>query len=170
MFVNTLPILFTFTALLSPLEFTAILLALLLIVTRITPDYRPGDYQLDPYATFYLYLHGAWLGHMNLWRVFWPFFILLNLVFFYIDYRIANNTYTINSWKTVHGMVFLPIVWWIAAVWRCSPHTQSKYWAYAARTLTLYIVVELLLRYIISTRFPQLLFDCRLLLLEYGDC
>jgi hypothetical protein len=169
MFATTLPILFGFTQLISALEFTILLIALALLVFLTTPTFN-AEKTCYPYISFYLYLHAAWLGHMQLWRVFWPFLVLINLVFFYIDYRIDHNTYTINSWKTVHGMVFLPIVWWVVAVWRCSPHTGNRYWAGAARTVTLYLLVELLLRFIIGTQYPQLLFDCRLLLIEYGDC
>ncbi|MEQ1637572.1 MAG: hypothetical protein ABL903_12850 [Methylococcales bacterium] len=169
MFVTTLPILFGFTRLISPLELGLFLLALLAAVFLITPTDNE-DAIAYPYTTFYLYLHAAWLGHMRLWRVFWPFFILINIIFVYIDYRIANNTYTIASWKTVHGMVFLPIVWWIVAIWRCSPHTHANYWGNAARAITLYLAIELMLRFIISTQFPQLLFNCELLLIEYGDC
>ncbi|MCX7088192.1 MAG: hypothetical protein NTV00_09090 [Methylococcales bacterium] len=169
MFLTSLPILFGFTHLISPLELSLFLLALLIGVFLITP--QPSHYAaVDPYSRIYLYLQAAWLGNISLWRVFWPFFVLINLVFVYIDYRIANNTYTISSWKTVHGMVFLPIVWWIVAVWRCSVHTSSRYWASAARTLTLYLLLELFLRFIMSTQFPRLLFNCEMLLLEYGDC
>jgi hypothetical protein len=169
MFVTTLPILFAFTGLISPLELLLLLLAILAMVFRFTPAPDPTAIRYS-YSNFYLFLHAAWLGHASLKWVFWPFFVLINLVFYYIDYRIANATYTIASWKTVHGMVFLPIVWWTVAVWRCSPHARSQYWSSAARTVTLYLFIELLLRFIISTRFPHLLFDCRLLLLEYGDC
>ena len=169
MFLTTLPILFAFTGLISPWELTVLLLAILVAMFQITPAPDPTASR-DPYSSFYLYLHAAWLGHFTLSRVFWPFFILINLVFCYIDYRIANNTYTINSWKTVHSMVFLPIVWWTVAIWRCSVHTRSRYWSSAARAITVYMFLELLLRYILSVKFPHLLFDCRLLLIEYGDC
>ncbi|NOT83199.1 MAG: hypothetical protein HOP02_00130 [Methylococcaceae bacterium] len=169
MFLTTLPILFGFTHLISPLELSLFLLALLAAVFLITPTID-NDNIVDPYSSFYLYLHAAWLGRMSLWRVFWPFFILINIIFVYIDYRIANNTYTIASWKTVHGMVFLPIVWWTVAIWRCSAHAAAKYWGNAARVISLYLAIELILRFIISTQFPHLLFNCEMLLLEYGDC
>jgi len=31
-------------------------------------------------------------------------------------------------------------------------------------------LLEFILRFYISTQMPQTLFDCRLLILEYGDC
>ncbi|MDD2658773.1 MAG: hypothetical protein PHY54_03705 [Methylococcales bacterium] len=118
----------------------------------------------------YKYLHSAWLGNSALWLVFWPFFLLVNAVLYYIDYRVTNVTYTIASWKTVHGMLFLPIVWWTASVWRCSKNTGYKIWSSVARTITLYLFFEYILRFIISTQYPNAFFDCRLLIMEYGDC
>jgi len=110
------------------------------------------------------------LGKSSLWRAFWPFFVLVNVVLYYIDYRAMTETYTIASWKTVHGMLVLPIVWWIRSVWLCSQNTRYKLFSVAARTLTLYLLLEFILRFYISTQMPQTLFDCRLLILEYGDC
>jgi len=79
-------------------------------------------------------------------------------------------TYTIASWKTVHGMMVLPMLWWITAIWRGSLNTRHKIWAALARTLTVYLVLEFILRFIISHYYPHALFDCRLLVMEYGDC
>lgn len=169
MFVTTLPVLFAYTDLISPRELILILLAILAAIFSITPAPDPAAVCYR-YKTFYLYLHAAWLGHFSLKWVFWPFFILVNMVFFYIDYRAENITYTISSWKTVHSMIFLPIVWWVNAVWRCAPHTANKYWSSAARAVTVYLLIDLLLRGIISTQFPQLLFDCRQIMIEFGDC
>jgi hypothetical protein len=81
-----------------------------------------------------------------------------------------NVTYTIASWKTVHGMLFLPIIWWTVSVWRCSQHTSHKIFSSAARTITVYLFLEYVLRFIISTQYPSTFFDCRLLIMEFGDC
>lgn len=169
MFINTLSILFAFTGLITPLEFGVILLAIAMFIFRITPTFNDAVVHYA-YHTFYEYLHTAWLGHCSLKWVFWPFFILINLIFYYIDYRAISMTYTISSWKTVHSMVFLPIVWWTVAVWRCSPHNGNPYWRTAARTVTVYLYIELLLRLIIGVKYPQLLFDCKQLVIELGDC
>ena len=80
-------------------------------------------------------------------------FLLVNVTLYYIDYRIMNVTYTIASWKTVHGMLFLPIVWWTTSVWQCSGNTHYKIWSSAARTITLYLFLEYILRFIISTQY-----------------
>lgn len=169
MFITTLPIIFTYTQLFSRSEALLFLTSVFFLVYVYTPNIIKG-YKQTQSQSWYTFLQSAWLGHLTLWLAFWPFFILVNIVFYYIDYRIMEVTYTIASWKTVHGMLFLPIIWWITSVWRCSANTRHKIWGGAARTLTVYLLLELLLRYFISSQYPNTLFDCRLLIMEYGDC
>ncbi|PPC89509.1 MAG: hypothetical protein CTY34_11210 [Methylobacter sp.] len=169
MFLTSLPIIFTFTRLFNPIEFGIFLLAILAWVTYSSPAPYP-QFNPPPGGSFYTLLNNLWLGQAKLWQAFWPFFLLINAAFIYIDYRTANNTYTIASWTTVHGMLFLPTVWWVISVWRCSSHTRRRWWAVAARTLVLYLVFDFLLRLLIRFEYPNLLFDCRLLTIEYGDC
>ena len=169
MFFNTLPIIFNFIHLFNALEAVIFLTTVFFLVYFYTSEVSRVWAEAH-YKSLYALLHGCWLGNAALWRAFWPFFVLVNGVFFYIDYRIDNVTYTIASWKTVHGMLFLPIIWWTVAVWRCSANTHRKIWAVAARTMTVYIFIDLILRFYISNKFPHMLFDCRLLLIEYGDC
>lgn len=169
MFTTTLPIIFTYTHLFNPIELGIFLSAIFGLVYFYTPDPQKS-WQEKAGKNWYSFLQSAWFGDLILWRTFWPFFLLINGVLFYIDYRIANVTYTIASWKTVHGMVFLPIIWWTVSIWRCSRHTQHKAYSAAARTLTIYLFLELGLRIYITTQFPNTLFDCRLLIMQYGDC
>ncbi len=169
MFINTLPIIFTYTSLFNAVEAIIFLSAIFCLVYFYTPACNER-WKDRPSKSWYLLLNSAWLGHAALWRAFWPFFLLVNIILYYIDYRISNITYTIASWKTVHGMMILPIIWWITSVWRCSENTSHKLWSVAARSVTLYLVLELILRFFISTQFPHTLFDCRLLVMEYGDC
>ena len=169
MFINTLPLVFAYTQLFDVLEASIFLTAVFCLVYVSTPDltrtWRPGNKQ-----NLYNFLHSAWLGQASLWRVFWPFFLLVNAVLFYIDYRINNVTYTIASWKTVHGMLILPIVWWVMAIWRGTSNSKRKIWGALARTLAVYLILEFLLRFLLSNQYPNTLFDCRLLVIEYGDC
>lgn len=169
MFITSLPILFTFTNLLSPLEFSIFLIAIFFAVYLTTPVSGQA-YSKLPGGGLYDYLLNAWLGRMPLRWTFWPFFLLVNGVFYYIDHRIEVETYTINSWKTVHLMLFLPVVWWVLSVWRCSSNTRSKVLSSAARSLTLYLAFDFVMRIILSIQYPNTLFPCRLLLIEYGDC
>lgn len=169
MFLNTFSILINLIGLASEIELGLFLATILGLVYFSAPanGYSRASRH---YKNLYDYLYSAWLGKAELWRVFWPFFVLVNAAFVYIDYRVMAVTYTIASWKTVHGMLFLPIAWWILGVWRCSLNTRHKLWAVLARTATVYLVLELLLRFVISYFYPATLFDCRLLVMEYGDC
>ncbi|MEQ1528171.1 MAG: hypothetical protein ABL925_02565 [Methylococcales bacterium] len=169
MFVNTLPIIFAYTQLFNGLEMFLFLSTIFFLAYYNAPPINPY-WHGQPVSGIYYFLRSSWQGEASLWRAFWPFFIFVNVVFFYIDYRVMNVTYTIASWKTVHGMLFLPVIWWTTSVWRCSVNTQHRVWAGAARTVTIYLFLELFLRFIISTRYPNTFFDCRLLVMEFGDC
>ncbi|RIZ64979.1 MAG: hypothetical protein D0531_12045 [Methylococcales bacterium] len=169
MFIKTLPIIFTYSQLFSELEAGIFLTTLFWLVYCYTPSVK-SSWRDSSANGWYQKLYLAWLGQSSLWRAFWPFFILVNVILYYIDYRAMTETYTIASWKTVHGMLLLPIVWWIRSVWLCSQNTRYKLFSVVARTMTLYLILEFILRFYISTQMPQTFFDCRLLILEYGDC
>lgn len=169
MFINTLPIIFAYTQLFTLIEAIVFLAVIFILVYFFAPDANK-KWRHKPTGSIYQFLHAAWLGKAPLWGAFWPFFVLVNAALYYIDYRIMTVTYTIASWKTVHGMLLLPIVWWILSVWRCSEHTQHKLFSSAARTLTVCLVFEYFLRFIISTYYPNTFFDCRLLLINHRDC
>ena len=169
MFIHTLPIIFTYTNLFTLYE-ALIFCAAIFLLTFLYTHEVDRHWQDKELGNWYHFLHSAWLGKLSLWRAFWPFFVLINLILFYIDYRISNVSYTIASWKTVHGMALFPILWWIVSVWRCSRYCRYKIWAAAARTVTVYLILELCLRFFIATQYPHTLFDCRLLVMEYGDC
>ena len=169
MFINTFPIIFTYTQLFSVFEAIIFLTTIFFLVYLCTPPVNK-KWVNKPGHSIYQFLHFAWQGNSALWRAFWPFFLLVNSVLYYIDYRIINVTYTIASWKTVHGMLLLPILWWTVSVWRCSANTRYKIWSSAARTITLYLYLEYFLRFIISTQYPNTFFDCRLLIMNHVDC
>lgn len=169
MFINTLPTLFTFTDFINPIETVAVLVVLFLLV-YFSAQEELYDRDWPPAANPYQALLAIWLGQAPLWKAFWPFFIFVNGVFFYIDYRVMNVTYTIASWKTVHGMLLIPVIWWIVSVWRCAKYTRYRLANSLAKTMTLYFLFECFLRFVISTYYPNSFFDCRLLVMEYGDC
>jgi hypothetical protein len=169
MFVNTLPIVLAYTNLFNWLEIGAFLSVIFILTYYTVPSVNPY-WHGQRVPGLYYFLRSCWQGEATLWRAFWPFFIFVNAVFVYIDYRAMNVTYTIASWKTVHGIMFLPIIWWANAVWRCSANTHRRLWAGCARAVTVYLFLELFLRFIISTKYPNTFFDCRLLVMEVGDC
>ena len=169
MFITTLPILFAFTHLISPLEIIIFFLAIFITVYMINPaiQVRPAAM---PEGGLYDFLYAAWMGEVPLRWAFWPFFILVNCAFLYIDYRIDTDTYTVNSWKTMHLIFFLPTVWWVLSVWRSSAKCSTKFWSSAARAVTIYLMFDFIIRVVLSFKYPTTLFSCRLLLIEYGDC
>jgi hypothetical protein len=169
MFINTLPIIFTYTSIFSIFEASIFFTAIFFLVYVYTPEVNK-NWKAKPSNSFYNFLHSAWDGNSSLWIAFWPFFLLVNIILIYIDYRIMNLTYTINSWKTAHGMMFLPIIWWTTSVWRCSKNSRYKFYSGAARTITIYLFLEYFLRFIISSLYPSTFFDCRLLILAHSDC
>lgn len=169
MFINTFPIIFAFTHLLNPIEMGIFLTSIFLLVYYNAPSVDRG-WRQPQYKNAYYLLRAMWSGKTTLRQAFWPFFLLVNAVLFYVDYRVTNVTYTISSWRTVHMMLFIPIIWWTTSVWRCSTHTSNRLFSGAARTVTLYLFLEYFLRFVISTKFPNTFFDCRLLIMEFGDC
>lgn len=169
MFITSLPLLFTFTSLIKPLELFIFLSAIFVAVYLITP--KPSKrYAFPVPQSVYYYLLDAWTGQLRLRQCFWPFFILANGALYYIDYRVMNVTYTIASWKTVHGMLLLPSIWWTLSIWRCSAFTKHRLFACAARAITIYFYLDFVLRLTIGIAYPETFFDCRLLTIEYGDC
>lgn len=169
MFIYTLSSIFAYTNLLSPVYFYILLLLIFLLVFFTVPDCN--KLWLDPNEkSLYLILQSCWYGQAALWRAFWPFFILANIAFFYIDYRVTNVTFTISSWRTVHVILFFPGIWWLTSVWNCSTNTEKKIWSSCARSVSIYFVIDYCLRLITSYEYPYILFDCKLLMIEYGDC
>lgn len=169
MFIDSLPPIFAFTDLILPLEFFLFLVLIFGAVFFAAP--QPNKFWIEPkQPNLYLILEACWLGQAALWRAFWPFFILVNMVFFYIDYRTSNISFTIASWRTVHLILFLPCIWWLTSVWKCSTNTRNKIWCSCARSVTIYFMIDYFLRLLISVKYPNLFFDCELLAIEFGDC
>ncbi len=169
MFVASIPYVFSYNALFSALQLSVLFIAIFALVYTSTPAPHlnwNGKHEENVYA----FLRAAWLGRESLWRVFWPFFMLVNGIFYYIDYRVVNISFTIASWKTVHGMLALPLVWWITALWCCSSNTRHKLFAVSARAAAIYLLIAYLMRLYLAVEFPRDLFDCKLLIIEYGDC
>ncbi len=169
MFITSLPVLFNYINIVSYLEFGSLIVCLTYVIYSITPQ-PLSSWQQTPAGGPYLYLHATWFGRVPLWHTFWPFFLLFNAMLFYIDYRAANATYTIASWVTMHIIFAMPLIYWTIAVWRSSDKCSRKGYAVAARLITVCAYFEYLIRYLIWKEYPYALFDCRQMMMEYGDC
>ncbi|MEQ1531777.1 MAG: hypothetical protein ABL925_20895 [Methylococcales bacterium] len=166
MFIYTLPILFTYTHYLKPMEFSLILMAGLAILWSSAP--LSTGVWLKPRLNNYLL--SAWLGYLGLHWACWPFFILLNLCLHLTDNLAKSGLLTVSSWDEIHFVLMLCVVWWTTAVWRCSANTFSRFWAGLARLATLAVWFEYALKLLIRIDYPRVFFNCEDLLLDYGSC
>jgi hypothetical protein len=166
MFIYSLPLFFTHIGLASPLDLLIIFMALfvVLFVNSLFFGENPQKLSADNY------LLAAWNGTAALKWVFWPFFLILNACLYAADTLAKAGMFTVSSWDDVHLMLFLPIVWWTTAVWRCSPNTNLGVWAACARLLTFGVFFEYGLKLLIRIDYPRIFFGCDELLLDYGSC
>ena len=169
MFVYSLSIIFLYTDFFKPLGFFLLLGGIFGIDYFTAPEPNIHWHE-EKFKNLYFMLQTCWLGQASLWRAFWPFFVLANIAFFYIDYRITNSSYTLASWRTVHFMLFLPTVWWVRSVWKCSTNTSKKIWSTCARSIAVYFVIDFFLRLFISFEYSHIILDCTLLEMENGEC
>lgn len=170
MFVYSLPLFFTYANLGSPLELFAIVVVLFaaLFVSAPFPDEiledKPFNYPL------YFYFLYAWAGQLSLWRVFWPFFVILNAGFFITDYQAKAGEISVSSWDDLHFMFFFPSIFWTIAVWRSSANTSKKIWAAYARLMTVMVFFEYGLKLLIRSEYPNIFFECQEKMMDYMSC
>jgi len=112
----------------------------------------------------------SWLGGMSLYKVFWPFFIFLNLSLFAADVMSQTAVITVSTWDEIHSVLFLMIIWWVTSVWRCSGNTQAQMWSVLARFATLAVFAEYGLKLLIRIYYPRIFFNCEEALLDYVSC
>ncbi len=173
MFFYSLPIFFTHMQWGTPFELILITLFLYSILFISTPTASPkynSANENQAKLTFYKYLLYAWNGELKLWRVFWPFFIILNLTLFVVDSLTKQGSFTVSSWDEIHFILATPVIFWTIAVWRNSTHLASRYWAAAARLITLSVFFEYGLKLIIRSDYPRIFFSCKELMLDYAGC
>ena len=170
MFIYSLSLLFTYLNLGSPFELLAIALIMFitLFISAPFPDElfedRPFNYPL------YFYFLYAWAGQLSLWRVFWPFFIILNAGIFITDYQAKAGEISVSSWDDLHFMFFFPSLYWTIAVWRSSANTTKKIWAAYARLATLTVFFEYGLKIWIRNEYPNVFFECQEKMMDYMSC
>ncbi len=169
MFIASLPHIFFYSGIIQPLGLGLLFAAIFALAYTNAPEPDSGWVGRSDQSV-YDFLRSAWSGNESLWRIFWPFLMLVIGIYYYIDYRVININFTIASWKTVHGMLILPFVWWVVAIWRSSSNTGYKIFSASARAIAIYLIIASALRVYLSLETPEVLFDCKLLVLEYGDC
>lgn len=170
MFIYSLPLFFTYANLGTPLELFAIaaILFAALLVGAPFPEENLEDRGFN-YPLYFYFLY-AWSGQLNLWRVFWPFFIILNVGFFITDYQTKAGEISVSSWDDLHFMFFFPSIVWTIAVWRSSANTSKKIWAAYARLLTLAVFFEYGLKIFIRSHYANIFFECQEKMMDYMSC
>ncbi len=169
MLINSLSAIFNYTSLFTVWELSVLAILVFCLIHISTHAPKPNWHKTKE-KNLYLLLFSCWKGDAALFTAFWPFFMLANAAFIYIDYRVFNLSYTISSWRTVHVMLIFPLLWWVVSVWKCSGHCSHKIYASFARTIVIYFLFDFLIRLYISYFYAFIYFDCRLLGIEYGDC
>lgn len=172
MFIYSLPLFFTYTRIGSPFELLAIVLVLFvaLFISAPFPDERFEETPLNSSLYLYFYFLYGWAGQLSLWRVFWPFFVILNLGLFITDYQAKTGEISVSSWDDLHFMFFFPSVFWTIAVWRSGANTQKKLWAAYARLVTVTVFFEYGLKIFIRSEYPNIFFECQEKMLDYMSC
>jgi hypothetical protein len=170
MFVYSLPLIFTYTNIGSPLELLAVVL-LLWLALYLSAPFKNEELEDKPFNyPLYFYFVYAWSGQLSLWRVFWPFFLLLNLSFYAADYAVKIEEISVSSWDDVYFMFFLPSFFWAIAIWRSSANTTKKIWAAYARLMTLAVFFEYGLKIFIRNEYANVFFNCQERMLDYVTC
>lgn len=170
MFIYSLPLFFSYTDFGTPLELFAIaaVLFVALLLSAPFPNNNLEDQPFNyPLIDYFIY---AWTAQLPLWRIFWPFFLILNAGFYAADYAVKAGELTVSSWDNLYFMFFFPSIWWLIAVWRSSENTAAKVWAASARLMTLAVFFEYGLKAFIRSEYPQVFFECQDKLMDYLMC
>lgn len=172
MFVYTLSFLFTKTTLLSSVEFLIIILILyaFLYFTAPYPDKAIATPKTTGKPSFILQVQAAFHGEMALWIVFWPYFLILNLILITADSLAVTSSISVSSWDDILLMAISSSLMWTIAIWRCSWQTNSRIWAALARLLTLCAFLDYCLRILIRIDYPRAFFNCEEAILNYSTC
>lgn len=169
MLITTVNLLLTFTSFIAWHEVAAIVLGMMVLIYFLTP--QPAEsYEYRMPMNIYYFLQWTWLGYMRLQDAFWPFFILYNGILLYIDFRVDQGSFTAASWVTMHMIMGLPLLYWLVATWRCSDKCSARLWAVLARWCTGLALFDLALRWVIYRDYPNILFNCQQMIMQWGDC
>lgn len=170
MFIYSLPLFFSYADFGSPLELLIIFATLFVVLFLSAPlmdvelEDKPFNYPLYQYCLY------AWTARLALWRVFWPFFICLNLGLFGADYAVRAGIFTVSSWDDVHFMLFVFGIFWTIGVWRNSINCLSRTWMAYARLMTLAMFLEFAIKLFMRMEYPRILFNCTDRVLDYLVC
>lgn len=170
MFIYSLPLFFTHTNFGSPLELSIIFITLFMVL-YISAPFTDVEREDKPFnGSLYNYCLYAWTARLALWRVFWPFFLLLNFGLYGADYAVRTGIFTVSSWDDIHFMLFVAGTFWSMGVWRNSINSDSRIWMAVARLMTLAMFLEFMVKTVLRINSPRMLFNCTERILDYLVC
>lgn len=166
MFINTLPLIISDGRLFGSFELLIVVVCLyaVLYISAPLPD---REISFASTEGFYSYLYSGWLGESRLWRVFWPFFAVLNAGLYAADYWVWNGFVSVSSWWNIHIMLLAPMLWWSVSIWRSA---GSRPWLALSRLAVFGGFFEFAMRLYIYLKLPRQFFNCEELMLDYFSC
>ncbi|MGR9100767.1 MAG: hypothetical protein ACU826_09385 [Gammaproteobacteria bacterium] len=170
MFFYTLAVIFTETSLIKPTGLAVIGIALTCVLYLSAPPPDRAWLSRPQEVVGVSYLYSGWFGEIALWRVFWPFFLILNAGLFASDSLAMRSIISVSSWDTLQLMLMLCSPWWILSVWRTSDNTGLRLWGALARLATLGALLDFVFRIIIRIQYPRIFFNCQETLVNTWSC
>lgn len=181
MFVLTLPVIFEYTQLLTPLALLIMAVVLVLVFYGIAPAPETIDeshaqyYQVlsdsDNYQQQkYPFLYQAWYGSVPLWKVFWPYFIFVNSALYASDRAVRETALSVPTWDNILLVCIVTGLWWLIGVWRMSAYCQHRLYSTSARLMTILLFADFIFRIFIRIKYPRIFFDCEGMLFDYSSC
>jgi len=170
MFIYSLPLIFTYTDLGSPLELLIIMLTLgiVLYISAPIPNSDVEDKSFNyPLYQYFIY---AWTAQLPLWRIFWPYFISFNLGIYAADVAVRTGILSVSSWDSAHFVFVVPGWFWLVSVWRNSENATKKIYSTSARLMTIAVIFEYILKLYLRIESPRILFNCEDRILDYLIC
>lgn len=171
MFINTLALIIAQGNLIGLVELciVAVCLYAVLYISAPFPEQEATETALSTDGA-YQYLLSGWLGEFQLWRIFWPFFVVLNGALYGADYWVWNGGISVSSWWNIHFILAAPVLWWAVGIWRSSPKSSSRLWIAMSRLAVFGALAEFGMRLYIYFKLPRQFFNCEELMLDYFSC
>jgi hypothetical protein len=129
-------------------------------------SHQEQSYQQQEYP----FLYQAWYGKIALWKVFWPYFIIVNIVLYGSDRLVRETVLSVPTWDNILLICIVTALWWAVGVWRMSAYCQYRIYSTVARVLTFTLFSDFILRIFIRIKYPRIFFDCEGMLFDYSSC
>ena len=168
MFFFTAPFLPQYLNVITFSQLIVLWVATLLLVAFSTP--KPIDRLPNRIVFAWEFPYAFWYGDIRLWQVFWPCWIVLNVVVFLIDMLAKAGIASVLVWDITQLLALVSVYWWGVSVWRASPNTRRHSWAILARLVVVVSFLEIAHRIFVRVKFAREFFGCDELFLNFTSC